>query len=455
MDASLALAASALLLWIPACFAQLMTVAAEGSVRHSALVSGVTALWSEGFPSLAVVVALFSILAPSSYLLLVTIVLAGVEMGGGASSGSQSGRRSGRPVLGTLFRWALELRPWTMIEVYLLGACVAYSRIEKVAFVTVGIGGWCLLTAAILLLLADATLDESAVWASLPIRGPGVRDRAAARAARVAAAAARTGATRGLAAPAKGVAAAAKGAPARAKGLATPAKGLAACHVCELAAPGEREGDRCPRCGARVATRKRGSLQRTAALVACGFVLFVPANLLPVLTIERFGREQPNTILSGVIELVRDGLWPLAAIVFAASIVVPLAKLAALSWNLVLTHRGSARLLVARTYLHRVVDVIGRWSNIDVFMVSILVALVQFGAVTRVQVQPGMIAFAAVVIVTMIAAKCFDSRLMWDAAGPGAPAGHPGAGAVDAGSRAADPGAARARPGGTAHGERA
>ena len=126
--------------------------------------------------------------------------------------------------------------------------------------------------------------------------------------------------------------------------------------------------------------------------------------------------EQASTILGGVSELARDGLWPLATIVFTASILIPLAKLAALSWNLVLTRRRSARFLVARTHVHRAIDLIGRWSNIDVFMVSILLALVQFGALTSVRVDPGMIAFAAVVIVTMIAVKCFDSRLMWDAA---------------------------------------
>ena len=189
---------------------------------------------------------------------------------------------------------------------------------------------------------------------------------------------------------------------------------LVSCPVCFLAC--NEDTSRCPRCGARVAARKHASLERTTALVACGFLLFVPANLLPVLTIDRFGHEQASTILGGVFELARDGLWPLAVIVFTASIAIPLAKLSALSWNLMLTRRGSARFLVARTHLHRAIDLIGRWSNIDVFMASILLALVQFGAFTRVRVDPGMIAFAAVVIVTMIAAKCFDSRLMWDAA---------------------------------------
>lgn len=376
LEASLALVTSALLLWAAASVAPLMSVAAEGSLRRSGLATGVAALWSEGFPSLAVVVAAFSLVAPWVYLLLVTTVLAGVRAGRAAGDRSRGPR--GSPTLGPLFRWALALRPWTMLEVYLLGACVAYSRIEQVAFVAVDPAGWCLLGAAILVLLADATLDERSVWATLPVGGPSARDRSP---------------------------------------VPVDPTRAAACRVCELAAPGEREGDRCPRCGARISARQPASLQRTAALVACGFLLFVPANLLPVLTIERFGHEEPNTILGGALELARDGLWPLAAIVFTASIAVPLAKLAALSWNLFLTRRRSARYLIARTRLHRAIDLIGRWSNIDVFMVSILVALVQFGALTRVRAEPGMVAFAAVVVVTMTAAKSFDSRLMWDAAG--------------------------------------
>jgi paraquat-inducible protein A len=181
--------------------------------------------------------------------------------------------------------------------------------------------------------------------------------------------------------------------------------------------PESAPGDRCPRCRARLRVRKPQSIQRTWALVLCGFLLFIPANLLPVLSIEQFGQVQSNTILGGVLELARYGLWPLAVIVFAASIAIPLTKLFGLSWNLFLTQRRSARFLRSRTRMHRLIDWIGRWSNIDVFTVSILVALVQFGQLTRVRVGTGMIAFAAVVIVTMVAAKSFDSRLMWDAVG--------------------------------------
>jgi paraquat-inducible protein A len=373
--AALALLAAALLLWLPACVAPFMLVSSNGAVRRSELASGITALWAAGFPSLAVVVAAFSIVVPSLYLALAISVLAGISSRKTVGTSPALRGHDGRWTLGPLYRWSLALRPWAMVEVYLLGACVAYSRIQTVAFVGVGTAGWCLIAAALCWLLADAVLDDRTVWQALP----------AGRA--------------------------------RAPSSKAAAKASTACRVCDLVLPGTRPGDRCRRCGARLAARKSQSIQRTSALVLCGFLLFVPANLLPVVTLEQFGQQQSNTILGGVLELVRYGLWPLAAIVFTASILIPFTKLCALSWNLFLTQRGSARFLRSRTRMHRAIDWVGRWSNIDVFMVSILLALVQFGALTRVRVESGMIAFAAVVIVTMVAAKSFDSRLMWDAAG--------------------------------------
>jgi paraquat-inducible protein A len=129
----------------------------------------------------------------------------------------------------------------------------------------------------------------------------------------------------------------------------------------------------------------------------------------------QFGRQEHNTILSGVLELIRNDLWPLAVIVFTASIILPLVKLVGLTWMLVATRRGSSHLLLARTRLYRTIDAVGRWSNIDIFSVAVLVAILQFGSLTAVHAGSGLVAFAAVVIITMLAAMVFDPRLMWDA----------------------------------------
>jgi len=189
------------------------------------------------------------------------------------------------------------------------------------------------------------------------------------------------------------------------------------CETCELLIDAAREHGDCPRCGARIRRRKPDAIGRTVALVIAGFLLYVPANLLPVLSIERFGRDEPSTIISGVLELITNGLWPLAIIVFTASVVVPLVKLFGLTLMLVMTRLRSPRWLVGRTMTYRFIDRIGRWSNIDVFMISILAALLQFGTLTSLRPQPGAIAFAAVVVITMLASRCFDARVMWDAPG--------------------------------------
>ena len=135
----------------------------------------------------------------------------------------------------------------------------------------------------------------------------------------------------------------------------------------------------------------------------------------PVATTFFFYMLSGIAILSGVLELIHNDLWPLAVIVFTASIVLPLIKLFGLTWMLVATRVQSSRFLVSRTRLYRTIDTIGRWSNIDIFSVSVLVALLQFGALTAVHAGAGLVAFAAVVIITMLATMVFDPRLMWDA----------------------------------------
>jgi paraquat-inducible protein A len=356
VDAPLALSVAALLLLLPAFVAPLMAVSSFGARRESWLPSGVTALWADGFPSLATLVGAFSIVFPCLFLLLLIRVLGGLRFGVDGP-------------LGRLFRWVSYLHPWMMIEVFLVGGFVAYSRLKAISTVEVGVGGWCLLAATLTLLLALTQLDDRTVWEAIPLQGKK-----------------------------------------KAEGTKT-----IACTVCELIVTDTGQGRRCPRCGATLRLRKAYSIQRTAALVAAGYLLYVPANILPVLTIVRFGREEQNTIMSGVLELIHNHLWPLALIVFTASIVLPLLKLSGLTWMLLATWRRSSGLLVGRTRLYRLIDLIGRWSNIDVFMASVLVAILRFGALTEVRAGDGLVAFAAVVIITMFATIVFDTRLMWDA----------------------------------------
>ena len=317
-QASVALVLGALLLWIPGCLAPLLTVTAGGASRSANLIGCAVKLWGTGYPPLCLLVIVLMIAVPTGFMLLTLAqVLPGV---------SRSSLRGCRTL-------AHYLRPWLMMEVFVVGGCVAYSRMQAVANVRIDTGGWCLAGAATLLL------------GSLALRGD---------------------------------------------------------------PPAEQDSQRSTRVSQRL----------TAMLVIGGMLLYIPANLLPVLQIERYGSVEKNTILGGVVELVHYDLWPLAVIVFTASVVVPLAKLFGLAWLLWQTQRRSPHLLRQRTRVYRFIEAIGRWSNIDVFTISILAALVQFGFLTRVRPESGALAFAGVVLITMIAAQCFDPRAMWQAGAP-------------------------------------
>ena len=195
------------------------------------------------------------------------------------------------------------------------------------------------------------------------------------------------------------------------------AASLTPCHdcslLCRLPAHAAHEA-RCPRCGAPVHTRKPRSLERTWAFWIAGALCYLPANLLPIMQVTSLGRAQADTIMSGVVYLLLHGMWPLAVVVFTASVFVPVLKLAILLGLLVSVHRGSRWRPVDRTRLYRITEAIGRWSMVDIFVVTILVALVHLGNLATVEAQPGAVFFGAVVVLTMLAAESFDPRLIWD-----------------------------------------
>lgn len=188
--------------------------------------------------------------------------------------------------------------------------------------------------------------------------------------------------------------------------------GLACCHLCGKLAP-ERNG-RCPRCRSRLHLRKPQSLQRTVALLATASILYVPANVLPIMTTEQLGRASGSTILGGVALLIHHGDLPIAAVIFVASVLVPLSKLFSLSWLCWSVSRGSSRSPRERSRLYRATELVGKWSMTDVFVVAILVALINLGGLLVITPGAAAVAFGGVVVVTMLAAHAFDPRLIWD-----------------------------------------
>jgi paraquat-inducible protein A len=200
-------------------------------------------------------------------------------------------------------------------------------------------------------------------------------------------------------------------------------QGFAACEHCQLVVRmrGNKSGTAtsviCPRCAATVRFRKPQSLQRTWALLICAAICYVPANLLPILTVIQFGSGEPDTILSGAQHLFAEGQWPIAILVFVASVFVPLVKIGILGFLMLSVHAHWRWRPRQRALLYHIIDFIGRWSMIDIFMIAILVALVQVGALATVEAGLGAAFFATMVVCTMLASMSFDPRLLWDNAG--------------------------------------
>lgn len=202
-------------------------------------------------------------------------------------------------------------------------------------------------------------------------------------------------------------------------------RGLVRCESCKLllrAVPAEEPGH-CPRCGATLEFRRRRSIETTWALAIAAAICYVPANLLPVLVTYTLDSPSADTIMSGVVFLYTSGSWPLALVVLIASVMVPLGKLIALVYLLITVQRGASVGRRERTRLLRMVRFIGRWSMLDVFVDTFTVALVQLQPLMSVLPGPGVLFFAAVVVLTMLAAEAFDPRLIWDLH-PSEQAGH-------------------------------
>jgi paraquat-inducible protein A len=191
--------------------------------------------------------------------------------------------------------------------------------------------------------------------------------------------------------------------------------GLIGCPVCSLVSRAPHFADAaCPRCGSPLQRRKPASLSRTWALLIAAFIVYIPANILPIMRTASLGDVDDNTILSGIVELWDKDSQGLAVIVFSASIVVPMLKFLALLVLLICVHRRTHWAQLQRAKLYRMIELIGHWSMLDVFVVALLTALVRFNLLSSVEPLPGVIFFGLTVVLTMFASRSFDPRLTWD-----------------------------------------
>jgi paraquat-inducible protein A len=193
---------------------------------------------------------------------------------------------------------------------------------------------------------------------------------------------------------------------------------LIACNICGLVQRVEElepgTAAECYRCGSTISKRKVNSVGRTAAFSLAALIFYVPANIYPILRMELYGVHSENTVWDGVVTLFRDGQWPVATIVFLASILIPLFKLLGLLFLVVTTNFKSTRWRQERTWIYKIIDLVGPWAMLDVFLLSVLVALVKLKQFATVLPGPGLLAFTAVVVLTILASICFDPTLIWE-----------------------------------------
>ena len=360
LGAALACSLATLLLLVPVNVLPLLRVDIFGMHSQNITAAGVSELWGRGWILLAGLSALFIVILPFLRFGLLSAVLAAL-------------RFERRPAwLGSAFRWSNWLDPWAMLDVYLVAGCVGYYRLINIdqARITIQLGGACFIAAAFLTMLSRATLDQRTVWRAIGGETRAARDE--------------------------------------------PALG---CTTCDLVQPLSREGERCPRCGARLRLRKLDAAAWTAALLVAALVLIFPANIYPMNISNHLGQQVRYTIMTGVQDLFKSGLYPLGVLIFCTSILTPAVKIFALGWCVLSVWRRSRRHLVVKTKVLRIIAEMGRWSKTDPFAIVFFVPLIHFGALGNEQAGWGATAFMMMTFLTMVASVTFDPRLMWDAAG--------------------------------------
>jgi paraquat-inducible protein A len=360
LNVALACASATLLLLIPASFEPFLTTSALGATRSDVLPSAALALWHEGWSLLAIVFTLFVLVLPPLRFGALSAVLLAI-------------RANTRPRwLGPVFRYANALQTWAMLDVFFLGSAVAYARLHVSIRVTIDTGAVCFVSATVLSLIVRATLDKRRVWrliapdTDLRVTDPSV-----------------------------------------------------VCPRCDRLLPPESEGRACPRCGAVVRARRPDGVSRSMALLLAASLLYFPANLYTIATLPIDLRPTAYTVFGGIVELSQSGLLGLALLVFSASFAIPLLKMAGLSWCAVSCLRRSKTRLIGKTRIYRLLEEIGRWSMIDPFTIACFIPVMDFNSLLYGRAGPAATPFAAVVILTTLAVKCFDPRDMWDLSGGG------------------------------------
>ena len=369
LDRSTALYLAAFILFMLANVFPFIALKFGDRVEQSLLISGGLALQRAGMPEIGLLVLLTSVIFPLLTICGMLYLLLPLRFGF-------------TPQWKTpVWRFVRAISPWSLMGVFMLGLLVSVLKLQDLAAIVPGVAFYSFIGLLIVASAAAASFDPAVIW---PRIGPTMvnepTDDTVHNAAEL---------------------------------------NFLTCHTCDLLVKQAVSGThtQCPRCGSAVhAMQPKQSLSRTWAYLSAATLLLVPANIFPVMTVIRFGQGEPNTIMAGVMHLIHDGAWPLGLLVFFASVVVPISKIAALSTLLITVQLGSSWRRRDRTLLYRMTEAVGAWSMIDIFLVGILVSLVRMDGLATIYPGIGATFFGAAVVMTMMAAHAFDPRLLWGGA---------------------------------------
>jgi paraquat-inducible protein A len=362
IETTLALALAGIVLFILINTFPFIAFEMGGKMEETTLITGIKVFFAQGWWHVGLLVFLATFVAPAIQLLGMIYILLPLRFGWMA------------PGLPRVLRTLQTTAPWSMIEIFMLGILVTVVKLTKDGELTYGISLYAFMAFTFVIAAIIHTFDPHQIWQKWD-------------------------AARKISAKCH-----------------FNIGDVISCRTCHLLCGGLEIDSKlkCPRCGAPLHRRKKFSISRTWALVLTAAIFYIPANVYPITNIISFGDQKTDTILSGVIYFVREGMWHLALIIFTASIMVPLVKLVILSFLLISVQRKSTWRPKDRTRLYRVTEAIGRWSMVDIFAITVLIALVNLGQIATVKVEDAAIYFAAVVVITMFAAMTFDPRLIWD-----------------------------------------
>ncbi|RUO65770.1 paraquat-inducible protein A [Pseudidiomarina planktonica] len=357
-------ALAALMMLAVALYFDFVSFSTRGIGETISLTDTVLAMLGRGEAWLAIVLTLTMVVLPGCYLIGLIYLHLTVVLGGKW------------PAQQLMLKWVSLVQPWLMADVFLIGALVSLVKVSSLAEIEFEVGFWAYGAFALLVIHTGRCIDRDWLWFALVGESSPKPQKVTI-------------------------------------GASAAPQNLIGCTLCDAVNHSDHSGH-CRRCGSPLFIWYKYAQTRTLALLTGAIILYIPAMLLPIMTTVDLSGAMPSTIVGGVIELWQIGSQPVAVIIFCASIVIPIAKIIALLWlvqrsnNARLSHDKSSPML-----LYRVTDVIGRWSMIDVFVVAILVALIQAGALMSVYPGPAAAAFAGVVILTMLAAFSFDTRQLW------------------------------------------